>query len=150
MVLNILSKHYFRWFLIGTIFLVLFLLSFYFLSIINSNVSYIFPYDLRLMILILFGGILGEIIEKSHDIIKSIISWFLIGLYQSLLFFIIFWVIYQIIINNMLEGHHSISPSLLLANQFVWGSTFFISFNFIGGLIIFFIKPFFKKYYSHK
>jgi hypothetical protein len=132
------------WLVIGTIFSLIYIGAF--IYILTFKIwEHQYANDLRLIIILFLGGVFGEIINKSKDIIYSFISWMAIGFYQGVLFYLIYWIVFQFIINQELAKPSSESPLLFpiitTSNLTIF---FFIPANIAGGLIVFIGRYFIK------
>ena len=130
-------KSYRWWLVIGTIFFLIYIGSF--IYILTFNIwNHQYANDLRLIITLILGGVIGEIISKSKDIFYSFVAWIFIGLYQGVLFYLIYWIGFQFIVNQQLVNPSPESPLFFpLITTFGLTITYFIPANLIGGLIVF-------------
>jgi hypothetical protein len=129
-------KSYKWWFLTGTIFFIIYIATFVYLITYTDRSG--FPWEIQYLPIIFLGGIFGEIISKSKNIIHSFKAWIYVGLYQGILFFLVYWVGFQFIINQALTKPSSVNPF-----EYIFSTTFFlviiflIPANIAGGGIIF-------------
>ena len=137
---NISIKRYKWWLFIATVFFIIYISLFlYFLTF--RVLENVYASDLHFIIVIFIGGIFGEIVSKSQEIIYSIKSWIVVGLYQGLLFFIIYWVGFSILIDQILTKSSPINPFFYMFVTTLGLTIFyFIPSNASGGIIIFLIR----------
>jgi hypothetical protein len=133
------------WLVIGTIFSLLYIGTF--IYILTYRIwEHQFASDLRLIIILFIGAIFGEIINKSKNFFYSIIAWISIGIYQGILFYLVYWIIYSFIINQELTKPSSESPLLYpIITTFGLAIVWFIPANIGGGIIVFITKYFIKE-----
>ena len=128
------------WLLIGAIFYLIYIGAFIYV-LTNRIWDHQYADDLRLIVIIFIGGIFGEIISKSKDIIYSFIAWIFIGLYQGILFFLVYWIGFQFIINQALAKSSPEDP-IFFPIITTFGLTIFylIPANICGGAIMFLVR----------
>ncbi|MBE3120729.1 MAG: hypothetical protein IMZ58_00770 [Thermoplasmata archaeon] len=132
------------WLLIGTIFFLIYIGAFIYVFIFKIWERQ-YADDLRLIIILFLGGIIGEIISKSRKFFYSFIAWICIGLYQGVLFLLIYFIGFEYIMKQTLD--ESIIGYLYIYAVITFGLiiTVFIPTNLIGGLIVFLGRHFIKE-----
>jgi hypothetical protein len=133
------------WLVIGTVFSLIYIGAF--IYVLTFNIwEHQWANDLRLIIILFFGGILGEIINKSKDIIYSFVAWISIGIYQGILFYFVYWIVFQFIINQELVKPSPESPLLFpIITTFGLAIFSFIPANIVGGFIVFIGRHFIRE-----
>jgi len=106
--------------------------------------------DLRLIVFLFIGAIFGEIINKSKGIIHSFYAWISIGIYQGILFYLIYWIICSFIIKQSLANQFSLGPIIFtIITTFGLTIICFIPANIAGGIIAFIVRYLIKQKKSY-
>jgi hypothetical protein len=133
----------YKWCLvIGTVFFLIYISAFIF--IITFRISeHQWASDLRLIIILFIGAIFGEIINKSKGVIHSFIVWISIGIYQGILFYLIYWIVFSFIIKQGLAEQSALGP-IFFSIITTFGLTIycFIPANIVGRIIAFIVRYF--------
>ena len=129
-------KSYRWWLVIGTIFFLIYIGAF--IYVLTFNIwNHQYANDLRLIIILFFGGIIGEIISKSRNFFYSFIAWIGIGLYQGVLFFLIYFIGFDYVMKHTLDESIFGYSYIYAIITFGLIITAFIPANIIGGFIVF-------------
>ena len=122
-------RQYIWWYLIGTLFIIIYSISYY-------NFNMLRPYDWRLILLFFVGSLIAGLIIKYEEDEIPIIPEIIIGVYEGFIFFISYWIILGVIIEQILTKPASISPIALMISSTAFVTLIiFIPINILNGFI---------------